>query len=247
VLGFLPDNLAVDDADGAILVSSVTTAEVAEVRPDASVRTVSPGGLALPQGVALTGGPRGVSEILVATAAGVGRFTPSGAPSGFVPAALPNAVASLTAGPQALSAGLFGGAVTTFDLPAGASRLTVTGLDFPLDAARLRDDVLVAEGGTRRVLRVSGTDPARRKTVLQGAGSPAGLAVRGGEAWVTDIEGGRVLRLADDGRILRRPRTVATGLHRPQAIAAHRRGLVVVEAGAGRVVPGRGPGSSRAR
>jgi len=245
VLGFLPDNLVVDDRDGSILVTSLSSAEVAELRPDGVLRTISPGGLALPQGVALGGGRGTARELLVATAAGVGRYDTAGTPTGFIPAALPNAVSSLSAGPQALSAGPFGGSVTTFDVPVGGSALTITGLDFPLDARRFRGDLLVAEGGTGRVLRIDAADPSRRRTVVRDVGSPAGLAVRRGTAWATDIAGGRVLQIARGGRILPRPRVVAAGLDRPQAIAARGGGLVVVETGAGRVVELRPDGRRR--
>jgi len=126
--------------------------------------------------------------------------------------------------------------VTTFDPVTGTGALTVLGLDFPLDAARLRGDLLVTEGGTRRLLRVPAADPARREVLLEGESSPAGIAVSGGDAWVTDVAGGRVLQVASGGRALPRPRVLAAGLDRPQAIAVRGGALVVVEAGAGRVV-----------
>jgi len=83
---------------------------------------------------------------------------------------------------------------------------------------------------------VSLADPARREVVPTGPGRPAGVAVRGRDAWVTDVAGGRLLQVVAGGQALRRPRVLATGLNRPQAVVARRDGLVVLEAGAGRVL-----------
>lgn len=76
---------------------------------------------------------------------------------------------------------------------------TYTGFDTPLNAIRFQGDLIVAEGGSGRVIRAPGADPAERVTLATGLGVPAGLAATDDDLWAGDWATGRVLRLVADG------------------------------------------------
>lgn len=100
------------------------------------------------------------------------------------------------------------------------------GLDRPCGLVAAGGEVLVAESGAARVVRVGRAgelDP-----VASGFDRPVDLAVADGEVWVSDAGRGQVVRLSD-GLV------VAAGLARPEGLVAHRGALVVVEAAAGRL------------
>ncbi|GLZ53821.1 hypothetical protein [Actinomycetospora sp. NBRC 106378] len=100
------------------------------------------------------------------------------------------------------------------------------GLDRPCGLVAAGGEVLVAESGVDRVVRVGRAgeiDP-----VASGFDRLVDLAAADGEVWVTDAGRGQVVRLSD-GLV------VAAGLARPEGLVAHRGALVVVEAAAGRL------------
>ncbi len=248
-LDFLPDNLVLDDATGAVYVSSIYTAEVVEVAPDGAVRTVSPGGTVNPQGVAVVGRGRD-RRLLVSSVAGVRAVDPAtGAETDVLPApqtGQPSVVTALSADRDRwVATAPFLGSVLVFDGLGGAPAATVDGLVLPVGAVLLGDDVVVAEA-SGRVLRVPLADPAAREVVTEAAGSPGGIVRDGHGVWVTDTAGGRVLQVLDRGRPLPTPRVLAAGLDRPEGIAVSGREVVVVEAGPGRVTAIRPGGRRRA-
>jgi len=247
-LDFLPDNLVLDDATGAVYVSSIYTAEVVEVGTGGTVRTVSPGGTVNPQGVAVVGRGRD-RRLLVSSVAGVSAVDlRTGAATDVLPApqtGQPSVVTALSADRDRwVATAPFLGSVLVFDGLGGPPAATVDGLVLPVGAVLLGDDVVVAEA-SGRVLRVPLADPAAREVVTEAAGSPGGIVRDGRDVWVTDTAGGQVLEVIDRGRSLAEPRVRASGLDRPQGIAVSGREVVVVEAGAGRVTAIRPDGRRR--
>jgi sugar lactone lactonase YvrE len=110
-----------------------------------------------------------------------------------------------------------------------------TGFDTPSDVLEAPDgSLIVAETGAGRLLHVTGTGSADRRVVAADLAAPHGLAwADGGAVYVTEAEGGRLLRIAvADGDI----KVVATGLEQPEGVAvAPDGGVVVVEVGAKRL------------
>jgi len=233
-LGFLADNLVVDD-DGRVFVSSLTDASVVEVGRDGSQRVVSRGGLVLPQGLDV---PPDDSTLLVATGNAVTPFSlPSLTAGPTVATGAPFTAASVrSSGEDWVSAAPLERTVRLFRPSDGTSVPVVSDLSFPLDVVPFGDSWLVADAGAGEVVQVSRVTPEDRAVVTRRARVPGGLAVDGGDVWVSDVRRGRVLQIIDDHDVLRRPIVVARGLKGPQGIdTAGTGGLVVVEAAAGRV------------
>jgi sugar lactone lactonase YvrE len=109
-------------------------------------------------------------------------------------------------------------------------------VDEPLNAIRFGGDLVVAERGTRSVVRLSATGPERRIVMAEDIAVPAGLAADDKNLWVTDWEGGTVLQVVADGKTLPMPMVVASGLARPEGLAVDLDGsLLVVESEIGQL------------
>lgn len=108
--------------------------------------------------------------------------------------------------------------------------------DIPHDAlAAPNGDLIVAETGSGRVLRVTGPAPGQRSVIAEGLAEPNGLAwADDGVIFVTETAGGRLLRidLSSGERDV-----VASGLAQPEGVAVDSRGrALVVEVEARRLV-----------
>ncbi|HEX7081277.1 MAG TPA: PQQ-binding-like beta-propeller repeat protein [Gammaproteobacteria bacterium] len=110
-----------------------------------------------------------------------------------------------------------------------------TGFVVPGDAVEMPEgDVIVAETGTGRLLRVFGPEPTDRRIIATGLARPRGLAWSdGGAVFVTESALGRLLRInVETGAAV----LVATGLEQPEGVAVMPDGaVIVVEAGARRL------------
>lgn len=127
------------------------------------------------------------------------------------------------------------GSIRVID-PGGAISLNVSGLQQPRGLRLLPGgDVLVAEAGAGRVLRLGPGPEPRPRLVADDLDQPCGLLVADAtQAFVTESAGGRLLRI----RLDRDERqTIAHGLDQPQGIARMADGrLAVVEAGKQRLL-----------
>jgi DNA-binding beta-propeller fold protein YncE len=225
------DNLAFDSND-RLFVSSATEGTVLEVLPDGSLRTVSPGGMTVPMGMALidgtvytaepqtirgfdarTGDP--VSEIRSAAGIGPGLFTTS--------------VSSV--GDHLVLMSILTSQLLIWDTKTDSPVLDTFDFILPLDAEPFEGDLLVAELGTGSVVRAELPDLTVRETIASGFIFVAGLAVDDDDAYVSDAVLGTVFQIIRGGEVLAEPLPVATGLAGPEGIALRSGGnrLLVVE------------------
>lgn len=103
------------------------------------------------------------------------------------------------------------------------------GFAIPLNAVPFGDDLLVAELGTRRIVRASD-----HTVVAEGFYYPLGMASNGDDAWVADWATGVIWKIAEAGSALADKRPVAFGLSLPEGLAVDGDGgLLVLETGTG--------------
>ncbi|MCD2185606.1 hypothetical protein [Actinomycetospora soli] len=210
------DDLAVGP-DGTWYVAGRGTGELVALAPDGARRQVLPPGLSGPGGLAVLGGRLHAADhhTLVEVVDGGFRLLGDG----------PSTWRGLAAAGTELLATTVEGELHAMT-PGVASRRLVAGLDGPAGVVVAAGEVLVAEAGADRVVRVGRAgevDP-----VASGFGRPTDLAVADGEVWVSDADRGQVVRLSD-GLV------VAAGLGRPEGLVAHGAALYVVEAAVGRL------------
>jgi sugar lactone lactonase YvrE len=234
------DNLAFDSSD-RLFVSSWLDGSIVEVRADGSTRTVSPGGVMAPGGIAVVSSGPGesifVADVLslkeidgtTGEIRGVTRST-----VGVSDITSPFTVAA--DGTNLILSSWFGSMVQVWN-PRSTEVVEAHQIAaIPLDAIRFDGDLVVAELQTASVVRITGPDETDRVTLASGLGVPAGLAASGGNLWVADQRAGTVLQVVADGEVLPTPRLVASGLQGPEGLTVAGDGaLYVVEAGIGRV------------
>jgi sugar lactone lactonase YvrE len=234
------DNLAFDSSD-RLFVSSWLDGSIVEVLSDGSIRTVSPGGLIAPGGIALL--PSFYSQsVFVADILslkeidGTSTQLKSVAPSmsGVPGTASPFTVAA--DGQNLILSSWFSSMVQVWNPGTSEVVEAHTFESTPLNAIRFDGDLVVAELQTGSVVRITGPSETDRVTLASGLGVPAGLAASDGNLWVADQGAGIILQLVADGEVLSGPRPVATDLQGPEGLAVTGDGILyVIEAGAARL------------
>ncbi|MGV7224294.1 MAG: hypothetical protein ACQ9MH_22605 [Nitrospinales bacterium] len=226
------DNLAFDSND-RLYVSSSVDGFVVEIMPDGSVRTVSPGGMAVAGGVAVIGRTVYVNEpqairgfnrkngkqVSVTRSAGIINPVPI----------WPMSMAA--DGEHLILMSWFFGDLVIWD-PETESVEFTTLFAGPVDAQRFQGDLIVSELFTGNVVRASGPDLGERETLAE-LTVPTGLAATDDDLYVSDSAMGKIFQIIRDSEILIPPIEIASGLERPEGIALRRGGkrLLVVEAG----------------
>jgi sugar lactone lactonase YvrE len=238
------DNLAMGP-DGRVFSASYSDGYVVEIMPDDSVRTVIPGGMILPLGLAVL--QRGTSESLfVADVHSLRELDPR---SGEVlsvhrhrwaPGDFPGSMSLASDAGRLLLSSWFGNFAAVWDVDANAVVEFYPGSAMPLAAVRFAGDIILAERdaatGDSRIVRISGGSRETIANASNGIALPLGLAADGGGLWASDKGTGTILQLGADGALLAQPRVVATGLAAPAAIAVDRDGsLLVIETAIGRL------------
>lgn len=224
------DNLAFD-ANDRLYVSSATDGAVLEVLPNGSLRTVSPGGMIVPMGLAQIDGTLYVGEPQAIR----GFDAKTGDPVSVTRSLFGIGPALFTTGVSAVDDQLivmswFTGQLMIWD-PVSGSAVLDTLFALPMDAESFQGDLLVTELGTGSVVRASLPDLTVRETVASGFIVPVGLAVHDDDAYVSDAAQGTVFQIIRDGEVLDIPDPVATGLALPEGITLRSGGnrLLVVE------------------
>ena len=233
------DNLAFD-ATGRLFVTNADDGSVVEVLAGGAVRTLSPGGLIVPSGVAVLERPDGGVSVFVGDHFRLWEFDAwTGALVGFTKGSLtgvgmapPNSVSA--DGDLLVMSGSHLLAAQVVD-PWSGEVLEHHAFGFPYDALRLGADLAVVD------LMAGGVVWASTRDVIlaideQQVFLPVGLATDGERLWVSDWATGIVWQVAFDGASALPAVPVASGLANPEGLAFDGEGgLLVVETGAGRL------------
>ena len=234
------DNLAIDDKD-RIYVSNMADNGIQEVDPaTGQAKQIISGKLALPGGIGVTS-ENGKDTIHVAdvfayrTVDGVTGEVTEKARMHAAGVTLEYPMSATARGNDVILSSWFTGTVQVIDGKTGATRDMLHGLKAPHDAIMLADgSILVAELGTKSLVKVSGEHGKDRTTLVGGLEGPVGL-VRGAgdEVYVTEAFAGTVSRIDGNGE----KSVLAKELNMPEGIARTSDGrLVVAEVGAKRLI-----------
>lgn len=234
------DNLAIDDKD-RIYVSNMADNGIQEVDPaTGQARQIIIGKLALPGGIGVTS-ENGKDTIHVADV--FAYRTVNGETGEVIEKARMHAAGTTLEYPMSATANgsdvvlssWFTGTVQVIDAKTGTTRDMLHGFKAPHDAIVLADgSILVAELGTKSLVRVSGEHGKDRATLIGDLEGPVGL-VRGktDEVYVTEAFAGTVSRIDSKGG----KTVLAKELKMPEGIARSPDGqLIVAEVGAKRLI-----------
>jgi sugar lactone lactonase YvrE len=233
------DNLAFD-ASGRLFVTNATDASVSEVLAGGAVRTLSPGGLMAPAGVAVLQRPGGGTSVFVADVIRLWEFDAvTGALLGFTKGdmtgeRLLRPTAAWADGPRlVLTSGTVGGVQVVDPWTGEVFERYAAG--FPYEAVRVGADLTMVD------LMAGGVVWANSGESILAMDDervflPVGLATDGERLWVSDWATGLVWQLTFEGTAALPAVPVASDLANPEGLAFDGAGgLLVVESGAGRL------------
>lgn len=234
------DNLAIDDKD-RIYVSNMADNGIQEVDPATGrAKQIIIGKLALPGGIGVTS-ENGKDTIHVAdvfayrTVDGATGEVTEKARMHAAGVTLEYPMSATAKGHDVVLSSWFTGTVQVIDGKTGATRDMLHDFKAPHDAIVLPDgSILVAELGTKSLVKVSGEHGKDRTTLIGALEGPVGL-VRGAtdEVYVTEAFAGIVSRIDINGQ----KTVIAKELKMPEGIArTGDRKLIVAEVGAKRLI-----------
>lgn len=234
------DNLAIDAKD-RIYVSNMADNGIQEVDPaTGQARQIISGKLALPGGIGVTS-ENGRDTIHVAdvfayrTVDGATGEVTEKARMHAAGTTLEYPMSATAKGNDVILSSWFTGTVQVIDGKTGATRDMLHGFKAPHDAVVLADgSILVAELGTKSLVKVNGEHGKDRTTLIADLEGPMGL-VRGAgdEVYVTEAFAGVVSRIDSKGG----KTVIAKDLKMPEGIARASDGqLIVAEVGAQRLI-----------
>ena len=234
------DNLAIDDKD-RIYVSNMADNGIQEVDPaTGQARQIIIGKLALPGGIGVTS-ENGKDTIHVAdvfayrTVDGATGEVSEKARMHAAGVTLEYPMSATAKGNDVILSSWFTGTVQVIDAKTGATRDMLHGFKAPHDAIVLEDgSILVAEVGTKSLVRVSGEHGKDRTPLIGGLEGPIGLvAGTSGEVYVTEAFAGQLSRVDRNGE----KTVIAKDLKMPEGLARGSDGkLIVAEVGAKRLI-----------
>uniref|UniRef100_UPI0005551B44 SMP-30/gluconolactonase/LRE family protein n=1 Tax=Bradyrhizobium liaoningense TaxID=43992 RepID=UPI0005551B44 len=234
------DNLAIDDKD-RIYVSNMADNGIQEVDPaTGQAKQIIIGKLALPGGIGVTS-ESGKDTIHVAdvfayrTVNGATGEVTEKARMHAAGVTLEYPMSATAKGNDVVLSSWFTGTVQVIDGKTGATRDMLHDFKAPHDAVVLADgSILVAELGSKSLVKVSGAHGKDRTTLIGDLEGPVGLVGGpGGEIYVTEAFAGAVSRIDTNGE----KTVVAKDLKMPEGIARGPSGqLIVAEVGAKRLI-----------
>ena len=228
------DNMVFDARD-RLYVSNSDEGTIYAVAPGGGVRTLVPGGLILPGGVASMDGSLFVADLWSLAefdarsgrVMGIDRQVREGG----------SIVEPWTVAPDSgnvIVTSWMSNAVQIWDPVANEQVEVFFDFAVPLNAIRFQGDLVVAELGTGSVAR---DDAGTRSVIASGLYVPAGLAATDDDLWVADWATGIVWQIVEDGAVLTEPQLTAAGLIAPEGMTVDRDGtLLVAEVGKDRLV-----------
>jgi sugar lactone lactonase YvrE len=234
------DNLAIDDKDH-IFVSNMADNGIQEVDPETGAATqVIIGKLALPGGIGVVSdGDKDtiyVADVFAyRTVDGTTGEVSEPARMHADGVTLEYPMSATAKGNDVLLSSWFTGTVQVIDRKTGKTTEMLHGFKAPHDAVKLSDgSILVAELGSKSLLRVSGEHGKDRHVVIGGLEGPVGMVAGPGDTvYVTEAFSGQVSKIESNGE----KSVVAKDLKMPEGIALAPDGmLVVAEVGAKRIV-----------
>ncbi|MCA1392725.1 SMP-30/gluconolactonase/LRE family protein [Bradyrhizobium sp. IC3123] len=234
------DNLVIDDKD-RIYVSNMADNGIQEVDPATGhAKQIIIGKLALPGGIGVTS-ENGKDTIHVAdlfayrTVDGVTGEVTEKARMHAAGTTLEYPMSATAKGNDVVLSSWFTGTVQVIDGKTGATRDMLHDFKAPHDAVVLADgSILVAELGTKSLVKVSGEHGKDRTTLIGALEGPMGL-VRGAgdEVYVTEAFAGIISKINSTGE----KTVIAKDLKMPEGIARTGDGkLIVAEVGAKRLI-----------
>jgi len=234
------DNLAIDAQDH-IYVSNMADNGIQEVDPaTGAAKQVIIGRLALPGGIGVAS-DGGKDTIHVAdlfayrTVDGSTGEVTEQARMHADGTTLEYPLSATVKGDEVLLSSWFTGTVQVIDRKTGKTMEMLHGFKAPHDAIRLDDgSILVAELGSKSLLRISGEHGKDRTALIGGLEGPVGLVGgTGGTVYVTEAYAGQVSQVDSNGE----KSVLAKDLKMPEGLALAPDGtLVVAEVGARRLV-----------
>lgn len=236
------DNMAFN-AEGRIFVTNAHDGSVVTALPFGAVRTLVPGGLAMPGGVAALRNKDGGVSIFAADTESLREFDSVTGKQRSIEHASVGSLASvatpLTVSPfgnDLVVTSWFSRTVQIWDPRQRTIKANHFDFLVPTNAVEFNGDLVVAELGTKSVVRRSAGTQGK-ETLMAGIIVPVGLAAENGNLWAGDWATGALYQLFDNGDRLETPRLVASGLNHPEGMAvAADGGLIVAEVGARRLV-----------
>jgi sugar lactone lactonase YvrE len=232
LVGIGSDNLAFN-AEDRLFVSSFTDSSIVEVTGPQTIRTVIPGGISWPGGLAYVRTTGDSGRLFVADRRALRELDPEtgkeiyAASVGPVMSVHPHGTQLILSGPTTVS---------IWDPNNDRLVARFGGFKEAVDAIPLGDDIIVSEYETGRVLRFNPASPDARTVIASDLDVPAGLAVHDDNLYIAD-RSGTLFQILDDGERLDPLRTVTSGLAGPEGIATDENGtLYVVEEEADRVI-----------
>ena len=230
------DNLAFDSRD-RLFVSHMDDGSIQQILMGAA-RTVSPGGMILPGGVAVVPGAQGGDSIFVGDTwnlrefdAQTGKQLSSVTSSFALPGGITSPLTVAADGGNVIVSSWIGSAVQVWN-PRTSQVVENHGqLGVPIYALRFQNDLVYTELGSHSVIRLGAGGPV---TITDSLIVPTGLAAAKGDLWVADWATGMVWKIMAAGAPVRV--AVAQGLAGPEGLAVDPDGsLLVVESRAGRL------------
>ncbi len=232
------DNISFDE-DGSLYMTNADEGWVAEVLPSGQLRYISPGGMILPQGLAVMPGSNNQDILYEADLFRLRRFNgTSGRQEDIYKGFLINPTLDLPVVPMNISAAgdnlvvssWFSGGVQLWDIQTNpATVLESYAMPVPIDAVQIDGKLIASDFGLGGVVYAS--DYAPIKTL----GAASGLATDGETLWAADQATGEIWEIDLDSDPPDAT-VVADGLQGPEGLALDNEGrLLVVEALASRL------------